>query len=386
MSTATAAAGDSRVEAFSLAATVERVEAIAVSLPVIKPLKMAFEEVRRADNLLVRVMTDSGVTGWGEAASAPTMTGETVESMVAAVRHLAPHLEGETIGDIRGTMARAGRYLYGNSAAKSAIDMALYDVVGRILGKPVCELLGKKRRTLVPLLRMVGTGSAAGDIEEARRCRAEGYAAYKIKVGIADPMDDARRTRAVCEALGPGVLVSADANQGWTVAQAIAYVRAVADTTLAFFEQPVAAEDVEGMAAVARASRIPIGADEGLHSMDDVRRHHDAGAARGGSLKTIKLGGVGCVYDTARLCAELGMQVNLACKMCESGIAAAAMLQLAASIPSLEWAVSLTNQYLAADIVAHPLRAIAGHVQIPAGAGLGIEVNEARVRECARAV
>lgn len=96
-----AATGEaSSTEPFSVAATIERVEAIAVSLPVVKPLKMAFEEVRRAENLLVRVVTDSGAIGWGEAASALTMTGETVESMVAAVRHLAPHLEGSRIGDM----------------------------------------------------------------------------------------------------------------------------------------------------------------------------------------------------------------------------------------------------------------------------------------------
>jgi muconate cycloisomerase len=363
---------------------IERVEAIAVSLPVVKPLRMAFEEVRRAENVVVRVQSDAGTVGWGEAASAPAMTGETVESMTAAVRHLAPRLQGERFGDIGAVLSRAGRYLYGNAAARSAIDMALHDLVGRTLGQPVYELLGGKRRTRIALLRMIGSGTLAGDVDEARRCRGEGYVAYKVKVGIAEPLADAARTRAVCEALGPGVLICADANQGWSVEEATAYVKAVADTPLAFFEQPVAAHDIDGMAAVARASRIPIGADEGLHSIEDLRRHHSAGAACGGSLKTIKLGGVRAVYDAARLCAELGMHVNLACKLAESSIAAAAMLHLAAAIPAVDWGVSLSNQYLAADLVKEKLPVREGHLDVPQGPGLGIEVDEARVREHAQ--
>ena len=142
---------------------------------------------------------------------------------------------------------------------------------------------------------MVGTGKGtAADVEDAQRAQAEGHVAFKIKVGVADPREDAERTRKICEALdGNGdLLICADANQGWKPDQAITYVQAVADTTLAFFEQPVAWNDLEGMAQVARASRVKIGCDEGLHSLDDLRRHHDAGAAAGFSLKTIKLGGM----------------------------------------------------------------------------------------------
>ena len=107
---------------------------------------------------------------------------------------------------------------------------------------------------------MVGTGKGtAADVADAKRGQAEGHVAFKIKVGVADPREDAERTRAICEALdGNGnLLICADANQGWTPDQAITYVRAVEDTALAFFEQPVAGHDLEGMAKVARASRVP---------------------------------------------------------------------------------------------------------------------------------
>ncbi|MBI1989683.1 MAG: hypothetical protein HYS65_08095 [Betaproteobacteria bacterium] len=359
---------------------IKRIEALAVSVPLIKPVKMSFEEVRAARNVLVRLETGVGTVGWGEAASAPLMTGETVESMVAAIRYMAPALSGAALHDIEQVSALMNRILYGNQAAKSALEMALHDALGKAGGKPVYELLGSKRRGRVPVLWLVGTGSADADVEEARRKRAAGCVAYKIKVGVGEPREDAERTRRICEALGAGCLISADANQGWDVEQAIAYVRAVENTTLDFLEQPVPAGDLAGMARVAAASRIPIGIDEGLHGITDLARHHEAGAARGGSLKTIKLGGMRGVYQAAELCQSFGMKVNLACKVAESGIAAAAMLHLAAAVPAVDWGVSVTNQYLADDVLRAPLAIANGYADVPAGPGLGIEVDEARVR------
>src|SRR5204863_2169914 len=139
------------------------------------------------------------------------------------------------------------------------------------------------------------TGELASDLREAESKRAQGYAAFKIKVGIDKPLTDAERTRRVCALIGPGALISSDANQGWSTDEAVQYVRAVADAGLDFFEQPVAADDLVGMAAVAMAGKIAIGADEGIHSLDDIRRHHERGAARGASLKCIKLGGMRAV-------------------------------------------------------------------------------------------
>jgi len=366
---------------------IKRIETIAVSLPMVKPLKMAFEEVKSAENVLARVETDDGIVGWGGAGAAPTMTGETVASMAAAIRYLAPKLEGMPLDDIAQVMTRAGNYLFGNNSAKSVIEIALHDALGRARRKPVHDLLGSKRRDRVAILRMVGTGKGlAADVEDALRGKAEGHVAFKIKVGVADPREDAERTRRICAALdgNGGFLICADANQGWTPEQAIAYVRGVADTALAYFEQPVAAHDIEGMAAVARASRVKIGCDEGLHSIDDLKRHHEAGAASGFSLKTIKLGGMRPVMDAGLLCEKLGMKVNLASKMAETGINTAALLHLAAALPAVDWGVGFSSQYLVDDILKTPLSFAGGHVSVPTGPGLGIEVDEAKVRRYAR--
>jgi muconate cycloisomerase len=315
------------------------------------------------------------------------MTGETVESMMAAMSYMAPALIGRPVEDIAGTCVVMAGCMYGNSAAKAAIDMALHDLVGRATGRPVHALLGGKRRGRIAVLRMVGTGKGtAADVAEAIGARAEGHVAFKIKVGVADPRDDAARTRKICEALdGNGnLLICADANQGYTPAQAIAYVQAVADTSLAFFEQPVAWNDLEGMARVAKASRVKIGCDEGLHSIEDLKRHHDTGAASGFSLKTIKLGGLKPVYDAGVLCEKLGMKVNLASKMSETGISTAAILHLAAALPAIDWGVGFSSQHLTDDILKTPHSFSGGHISVPAGVGLGIEVDEAKVRRYAR--
>ena len=361
---------------------IQRVQAIAISLPMIKPVKMSFEEVRNAENVLARIETSDGIIGWGEAASAPTMTGETPGSMVAAIRYLADKLEGLPAADIAAAMYRAGQYLYGNNSAKAAIEMALWDALGQAKGKPVYELLGGAKRLRVPALRLIGTGSTEGDIAETQKRLAEGYVAIKIKVGVASPEADAERSRAICATVKDDkVLICTDANQAWTPDEAIRFVRGIE-----FFEQPVAGHDVAGMARVAAASRVKIGVDEGLHSMDDLQHHHDMKAAQGCSLKTIKLGGMRPVYDAALLCEKLGMKVNLACKIAEAGIASAGLMHLAAAIPAVDWGVSLSSPYLTDDIVAEPIALAGGWLNVPTGPGLGIRVDEAKVRRYTREI
>ena len=365
---------------------IKRVEAIAVRLPMAKPMKMAGVLIESADNVLVRLETDGGHVGWGEAASAPTMTGETMESMTIAVRYMASALSGCALASLADAGALLDRAMYGNTAAKAAMEMAWHDALGRALGRPVYELFGAKRRDQVPVLWMLGTGDADADVREAQEKLAAGYGAFKIKVGVATPQADAERTRRICAALGRGKLICADANQGYTVDEALDYVNAVADTSLDFLEQPVSGTDLEGMAKVAAATRLPIGCDEGAHSIADIARHHETKAASGGSLKAIKLGGLKAVHQAAVLCDSLGLKVNLACKVAESSIGTAGVLHLAAAIPKLDWGVSLTSQYLAEDISRMPLAFAGGQATVPGGPGLGIEVDEARVRKYAHKV
>jgi L-alanine-DL-glutamate epimerase-like enolase superfamily enzyme len=369
---------------------IKAIEPIAISLPMKKPVQMAGETVSRADNVLVRVEADNGVVGWGEAASAPTMTGETVASMMAAVELLALGLRGHLADDFAAdcfaaASAEMDARMYGNAGAKAAIEMALHDLVGRATHRPVHALLGGKLRSTLPLLAIVGSEDAAADLRDAEARWASGYRTFKIKVGIVTPQADAERTRFVCAALKRkgDCLVSSDANQGFTVDGALDYVRRLGDCGLDFFEQPVAAHDLAGMARVAAATPVAIGADEGIHSLADLERNRAQGV-RGGSLKAIKLGGLRAMLEACRLCDRTGMNVNIACKTGESSLASAAALHVAAVAPAVAWGLSLTSGGLAEDTVVEPLRLAGGHANVPDGPGLGVDVDEHRVRHRAQ--
>lgn len=358
------------------------IEPFAASLPMKKPVTMAAETVARADNVFVRVETDSGAVGWGEAASAPTMTGETTASMMAAIIHMRPALIGRAADAFAVISAAMDDAMYGNNGAKAAIEMALHDAVARAAGRPLHALFGTRQRSRMPVLAVIGSTDQAADLREAQERWAAGYRAFKIKVGLGSPEADAARTAAVCRLLkGQGdCLVSADANQGFGVDDALRYVAGVGDCGLDFFEQPVRAENLDGMARVAGASKVSIGADEGIHSLADIERHHAHGAAAGVSLKAIKLGGLRMLFEACRLCDRLGMKVNISCKTGESSVASAAALHLAAMVPALAWGLTLTSSGLAEEVVREPLRIEAGHAVVPEGLGLGVEVDEHRLR------
>jgi L-alanine-DL-glutamate epimerase-like enolase superfamily enzyme len=364
---------------------IRRVDAIPLGLPLAKPVAMAGVTVRQALNILVRIESADGTVGWGEAASAPTMTGETVESMMAAVAYLAPALEGRPAEDIAGALAAMTARMYANNGAKAAIEIALHDLVGRATNRPAYALIGGKQRSRMAVLGVIGTGELASDLREAERKKADGYVAFKIKVGIDAPLVDGERTRSVCQLIGPDALISSDANQGWSMEEAVQYVRAVADAGLDFFEQPVQADDLAGMAAVAAAAGdIAIGADEGIHSLEDIRRHHERHAGRGVSLKAIKLGGMRGATEAGRLCDALGLNVNVSAKTGESSIACAAAAHIAAALPQIAWGLTLTNEGLAEDVTSQPVRIVRGHVEVSDRPGLGIDVDEERVRRYRR--
>lgn len=356
---------------------------VAVRLPLARPIRMAGVTLREADNLLVRVEDDLGNVGWGEAASAPTMTGETLPGMLAAAEFLRPLLEGVAVEDLETFSAHLDRQIYGNSAAKAAIDIAVHDLAARRRDMPLYELLGGKFRDRVASLYMLASGDEAADVAEAREKSSEGFLAFKVKVGVAGPAGrvarDVERCAAIRAALGGGVRISADANQGFARQEGVAFAEAAQGAGLDFIEQPIHGADIEGMRAIVAAGPVPVGADEGIHSLADLERHHELKAAHGASLKMIKLGGVGAVMRGGRRADALGMRVNLAGKTAESSIASAAIVHAAAALPQVDWDVNVTNQYLAEDLTADPLAIVDGHVALTERPGLGVEVDEGRV-------
>jgi muconate cycloisomerase len=357
---------------------IRRIDAIPVALPLKKPMKMAGVTISTADNVLVRIEADGGLVGWGEAASAPTMTGDTQGSLVAAVRHLSHMILGEDAWMRRALMARLGHALYGNTGAHSAIELALVDLAGRAAGLPAIDLIGGAVRRAVAPMWLLGNATPADDAAEARQRLAQGFRFFKVKVGAKTIDGDIASTLAVRNALGSELPICADANCGFSPATARRYLDGTRDAGLLFLEQPLGPHDLTALAALTRSSPTPLGADEGIHSLGDITAHSQAGAG-GVSLKLIKLGGISAAIEAARHAERLGLAVNVAAKIAESGIASAAAIHLACAAPAVDWGVSLTHFYLAGDIVKEPLKINDGLVALPTAPGLGVEVDEAAV-------
>jgi muconate cycloisomerase len=372
-------AADHRSELARTPLAIRRVDAIPLALPLTKPVKMAAETVTHARNLLVRIEAQDGTVGWGEAASAPSMTGDTIAGLVSAVRdHLAPVLIGADAWMRPALMKRMRTALYGNTGAHSAVEMALLDLAARSAGVSVIDLIGGPVRPAVAPMWLVGNATPEQDVAEVEARKAAGIRFCKLKVGVKPLATEVAAAHAVRGALGAEMPLCADANCGFSHEAAERFLEATADAGLLFLEQPFAPDDMSGLAALARATPVAIGADEGIHSLHDIEAHAAAGA-RGVSLKLIKLGGFSGALGAAALCRRLGLAMNIASKMAESSLASAATVHLACAVDNVDWGVSLTHFYLAEDIVRRPLAMEDGLVALPSGPGLGVEVDEAAV-------
>lgn len=358
---------------------IRSVTAIPLALPLAKPMKMAGIEIRNAENLLVRVEAADGTVGWGEAASAPTMTGDTVPAMVAAVRdHLAPVLVGQDARERARLVHRMGHALHANTGARSAVEIALADLVGRSLGVSFADLYGGAVRDAVQPMWLVGNARVEDDIAEAKARMKDGYAFFKLKVGVKPVGDEIAAALAIRKAVGAEVILCADANGGFDFPRASRYLAGVPEAGLAFLEQPLPPENLAGLARLARSQPLPLGADEGIHSLADVEAHAAAGAG-GLSMKLIKLAGPSATLAAAMLAEHRGLSINVAAKVAESSLGSAATLNMACLAPSADWGVSLTHVYLAEDIARPALTMADGKVRLPKGPGLGLDVDDAAV-------
>ena len=357
------------------------IDVMSISVPLKTPLKLAGITIGNAENIIVRIADSDGTVGWGEASSAPTMTGETPEGMVSAVKFMKNGLLDLEIQELSNIHPTLEKLMYGNQSAKAAIEMALVDIAAKRLNAPAYEVLGGAKRTKAPVISMIAGAGQDNETANALKLADLGFVAFKVKVGVGSAESDLARCRSVRQALGPEQRISADANQGYEKNDALTFAKSAGDAGLDFFEQPVAGHDLETMQACARAASIPLGADEGLHSIEDIRRHHEAGAASGGSLKTIKLGGLYPVLEAANLMQELGMNINLAGKIADTTIGSSMIAHLALVLPQLNWDVSITNQYLAADLVDNPLQIDKGHISVTDAPGFGFEPSEQHLQK-----
>lgn len=363
---------------------VARVRLHQLSVPMSRPIKMAGEVVTHAHTLLVAIEDRDGRTGWGEASAAPLMTGETLGSLAASTAYLAQKLVGQDVAAPGEIASWFDTVLHGNASARACLETALMDLLAQRAGLPLHRLLrgsDAPADARLELLHMLASGNLEGELEEAATLRPQGWRHWKIKVGAGDVQSDLQRVAALSRALA-GDVVSADANQMLSHEAARAIAITGRDNGMAFLEQPFAAGDAAGMAALHQATGINLCADESIHDTADIARHADARAAQGASLKLIKLGGTQALLEAGRLCLGRGLRVNLACKVAETTVSAAATAHAGFALGEVTWGFSMSNRYLADDVCAEPLAPRGGHVAIDqlARPGLGFAPEAQRLQ------
>ncbi len=323
-------------------------------------------------HVIVEIGTAEGLVGLGEASPLPEFTGETARSILGVLEETyLDALAGRDATQIASVMADLEHLRPGNPSAKAAIDLALHDLAGKILGVPTVTLLGGARRGSVRLARAVGIGPIPEIVALAERHVAAGFQTLKMKVGV-DPKQDVERVRAARAAVGPDVRIRVDANQGYDAATTIRVIRRLDDCALDYIEQPVARWDLAGMAQIRRATGMRILADEAVHTPQDAIALIRAEAADLFALKFIKTGGL----IRARQIAGIGEAVGIDCVVIstfETQIGAAAGLHLALNLPIGRHAHELTVFATQPEMARTGIR-LEGDVLLPAPApGHGVE-------------
>ncbi len=331
------------------------------------------------EGLILRLDTDSGVVGLGEAAPLAERGGGALSDVLAVLDELGAGLIGMQPDEVRTFLDETPRSRGDGAVAavRCAFDVALLDVAARAAGSGVAELLAEGVSRSVAVNAIIGAEAPAQAAAQAVAAREGGFPCLKLKVGAAPSRgEERRRVAAVREAMGPEMKLRIDANGAWGVEQAVGAIRGLEEYDLEMVEQPVAAGDLPGLARVRAEVHVPIAADEAVTGVDAAERVLKAGAADLLVVKPMVVGGLRPARRIIELAAAAGAGAVVTTSI-DSGVGTAAALHLAATLPPGGPACGLaTGSLLAADLITHPLVARCGRMELPDGPGLGVELDE----------
>lgn len=368
---------------------ITRIETIPVRVP-LKP-ELAIRSGRGGAHLespflLVRIHTDEAVVGVGEASCTPRWSGEDQTTAAHFINnYFAPLLAGEAVDDVARLNAKFSSAVAGNYFTKAAVETALWDLLGKAQDKPVCELLGPRRREFVPTKWSVSGVEPAKAAEIAAWAVGQGFSTMKVKVGI-NPDGDVARVRSVRAAVGPNVKLGVDANGGWPTPQAaIETIGRLCDQCDIYFaEQPVPAGDHGALAEVRRNVPVPIIADESVYTLADAKMLARAEAADVFSIYVGKSGGIGPAREIAEFARSAGLQCTIGSNL-ELGVGSAAMIHLALSTPGIDAddypCDVIGPMFYEDDILATPLLISGGTARAHVGPGLGVDLDDEKVEK-----
>jgi len=367
------------------------IEVIPLRLPVIKELKISRGSIGSpqtgAPHILVKVTDENGVIGWGEARPSPRWSYETPESVLTTIRnYLAPAIIAmdefnlEAIHHVMNTVIAPGVQI-GQPIAKSGIDVALHDLIGKKLGIPIQAFLGSRSLKEIKLAYVVSADTVDEAVQQAQEGLDKGYHGFKVKAGIHPEMDldMVREITSVIHQRGNSYLWI-DANQGWDINTAIRYAREMAKFDVNVIEQPLVANDITGYQQLVARSDIPIALDESIYTPRDLIQFIKLNAISGLVMKVCRVGGI---YP-ARQLAEIALAADLmllGSGLTEGRLSLTSSCHIFAAF-GINVPVDLNGpQFLADDMLSGELKFPNQIVQVPDRPGLGVEPDLEKVEK-----
>jgi muconate cycloisomerase len=355
-------------------------DAFHIAIPLVNPyhLSKVYGTQTHSDVIIVRIMTDSGEEGWGEADPGGVLfTGDTGEAVMQSIREEgAERIIGCRVDD----WVENGDGLKFQGSVGAAFDVAVHDALAKSRHQPLWALLGEKRREKIDSLWPTSSGTAEDDLEIIKTRLAQGFRTFMLKMGSRPVDKDIERVIEVTRVLPEDVKIMVDANQGWEIEEAMTFVEGITDVPLVLIEQPVVADDHEGLKKISKISRIPVSVDESLQTVEDARRIALGEIASVFSIKVSKNGGLRAGLEIGRIAKEQGILVMMN-SMLELGITQSASLHLGCVLDCL---IDCGHAYMSTlrmsdDVTDFSNFVSEGKAHLPSGTGLGIQVNESKI-------
>jgi muconate cycloisomerase len=364
------------------APVVERVETLLLDLPTIRPHKLSVATMNGQTLMLVRVHCSDGVVGLGEGTTIGGLAygAESPEGMKLAIdTYFAPVMQGRDATRVQALMDRIGMMVKDNRYAKCAVETALLDAQGKRSGLSLSELLGGRRRERLPVAWTLASGDTARDIAEAEKMlELRRHNVFKLKIGARPIKEDVAHVAAIKRALGDDVAVRVDVNMAWSETQAAYGMAALAAAGCELVEQPVAT--AAALRRLVRRFPTALMADESLHgpqSAFELARTHGADVF---AVKVEQSGGLFAAQRVAAIADAAGIELYGG-TMLEGAVGTVASAHVFSTFAQLQWGTELFGPLLLTEeILTQPLDYSDFHLTVPNGPGLGISLDEDRVR------
>jgi muconate cycloisomerase len=364
----------------------ESITTTIVDLPTRRPHGFANTTMGYQSLVIVEVRSGDGLAGIGEGVTpgGPWWGGESIEGIKLMIdSYLAPAVLRLNNPYPRTAMQAMDRHVADNSFAKAAVEMALWDLLGKRAGLSVAELLGGPVHATFAITWALSAEDAPKVTDEAVAKLAEGYRGFKFKMGAINAGQDIARVAAIREKLPEDIFTVADPNGVWGEYTARLGLRALATSGIDVIEQPVPGWNIDALARLRGYAPIQVLADESARTVQDAMALGRSMATDSVSLKVPKAGGIGRAEAMAKIAVASGIDLYGGSTL-ESSIGAAASAQLFATWPRVLACELVGPQLLKDDIVVEPIRYRDGQLEVPVGPGLGVDLDQEKVKFYAR--